>query len=329
MRRREFIALVGGAAVARPLSARAADPDRIKNIDVILNYAETDPEGQARFSALREQLQKLGWTEGSNIRIESRWAAGRPDLMLTYAAQLVSQPADIIVVNSTPLLAVLKRLTSTIPIVFTQVADPVGSGFVSNYARPGGNITGFTDFDTSIAEKWVEVLKEVVPSVNRMTVLLDPDQLNHRLFLRSIQSAAPALKVQISVAEVHNRAEIGQAISSLAGQAGSGLIVLPGPLDNTQRDLIIQSTAHFHLPAVYPFKYYAKEGGLLYYGINQVDQWAKAAGYVDRILRGEKPGELPLQSPTKFELVINLKTAKALGVNIPPTLLALADEVIE
>ena len=222
MRRREFIALVGGAAVARPLSARAADPDRIKNIDVILNYAETDPEGQARFSALREQLQKLGWTEGSNIRIESRWAAGRPDLMLTYAAQLVSQPADIIVVNSTPLLAVLKRLTSTIPIVFTQVADPVGSGFVSNYARPGGNITGFTDFDTSIAEKWVEVLKEVVPSVNRMTVLLDPDQLNHRLFLRSIQSAAPALKVQISVAEVHNRAEIGQAISSLAGQAGSG-----------------------------------------------------------------------------------------------------------
>ena len=249
--------------------------------------------------------------------------------MLTYAAQLVSQPADIIVVNSTPLLAVLKRLTSTIPIVFTQVADPVGSGFVSNYARPGGNITGFTDFDTSIAEKWVEVLKEVVPSVNRMTVLLDPDQLNHRLFLRSIQSAAPALKVQISVAEVHNRAEIGQAISSLAGQAGSGLIVLPGPLDNTQRDLIIQSTAHFHLPAVYPFKYYAKEGGLLYYGINQVDQWAKAAGYVDRILRGEKPGELPLQSPTKFELVINLKTAKALGVNIPPTLLALADEVIE
>jgi putative ABC transport system substrate-binding protein len=249
--------------------------------------------------------------------------------MLAYAAQFVSQPADIIVANSTPLLAILKSLTSTIPIVFTQVADPVGSGFVSNYARPGGNITGFTDFDVSIAGKWIEVLKAVVPSVNRMTVLLDPGQLNHGSFLRSIQSAAPTSKVQISVAEVHSRAEIEQAITSLAGQADSGLIVLPGPLDNTQRDLIIQSTARFHVPAVYPFKYYAKDGGLVYYGINQVDQWAKAAGYVDRILRGENPSELPLQSPTKFELVINLKTAKALGIDVSPAVLSIADGVIE
>lgn len=328
MRRRAFIGLLGGAA-AWSFAARAADRDHVKTIGVIINYAETDPEGQARFSALREQLQRLGWTEGSDIRIEPRWAAGRPDLMLAYAAQFVSQPADIIVANSTPLLAILKSLTSTIPIVFTQVADPVGSGFVSNYARPGGNITGFTDFDVSIAGKWIEVLKAVVPSVNRMTVLLDPGQLNHGPSLRSIQSAAPTSKVQISVAEVHSRAEIEQAITSLAGQADSGLIVLPGPLDNTQRDLIIQSTARFHVPAVYPFKYYAKDGGLVYYGINQVDQWAKAAGYVDRILRGENPSELPLQSPTKFELVINLKTAKALGIDVSPAVLSIADGVIE
>jgi len=329
MKRRDFIALVGGTAVGWPLAAHAQERDRLRKIGVIMNYAESDPEGQARFSALREQLRKLGLADGNNIQIEVRWAAGKSNLMLTFATQFVSQPVDVFVVNSTPLLTVLKPLTGVIPIVFVQVADPVASGFVTSYARPGGNITGFTDFDTPIAGKWVEVLKEAAPLVNRVTVLLDPDQTNHRSFLNAIKSAAPTFKVQVSAAEVRNRGEIARAIAGLVDQVDRGLVVLPGPVNNTQRDLIIQSAARFHLPAVYPFKYYVKEGGLLYYGIDQVDQWSKAAGYVDRILRGEKPSDLPLQAPTKYELIVNLKTAKALGLEIPPTLLAGADEVIE
>ena len=329
MRRREFFTIVGSSALAFAVSARAQEGNRIPKVGVIMNYAESDPEAKTRFSALREQLGKHGWTDGNNIQIEVRWAAGKADLMLTYASQFVRQPADVIVANSTPLLAVLKQLTSTISIVFVQVADPVGSGFVSSYARPGGNITGFTDFDTSVAGKWLEVLKEVAPQVVRVTVLLDPGQTNHPTFLRAIESAAPAIKTQIFVAEAHNRQEIEKAITSVAGQPNHGLIVLPGPVNNTARYTIIQLAARFRLPTVYPFKYYAKDGGLLYYGVDQVDQWRKAASYVDRILRGEKPSALPLQSPTKYELIINLKTAQSLGLNVPATLLATADEVIE
>jgi putative ABC transport system substrate-binding protein len=329
VKRREFITLVGGAAAGWPLVARAQQPERMRRIGVIMNYAATDSEGKTRFSALSEQLAKLGWADGNNIQVEVRWAAGKNDLMLSYAAQLVSQPADVIVANSTPLLAVLRQLTNTIPIVFLQVADPVSSGFLSNYARPGGNITGFTDFDTSIAGKWVEVLKELAPSVNRVSVLLDPNQANHPPFLHAIQLAAPSFKLQVIAAEVHNGAEIEQALTAIAGQADCGLIVLPGPLNNTHRNSIIQLAARAHVPAVYPYKYYAADGGLLYYGIDQIDQWSKAAGYVDRILRDEKPGDLPVQAPTKYELVINLKAAKALGLTVPPTLLARADDVID
>jgi ABC-type uncharacterized transport system substrate-binding protein len=231
-----------------------------------MNYAATDSEGKTRFLALSEQLAKLGWADGNNIQVEVRWATGKNDLMLSYAAQLVSQPADVIVANSTPLLAVLRQLTNTIPIVFLQVADPVSSGFLSNYARPGGNITGFTDFDTSIAGKWVEVLKELAPSVNRVSVLLDPNQANHPPFLHAIQSAAPSFKLQVIAAEVHNGVEIEQALTAIAGQADCGLIVLPGPLNNTHRNSIIQLAARVHVPAVYPYKYYAADGGLLYYG---------------------------------------------------------------
>jgi putative ABC transport system substrate-binding protein len=249
--------------------------------------------------------------------------------MRAYATELVGLPADIIVVSSTPLLAALKPLAPTIPIVFTQVADPVGSGFVSNYARPGGNITGFTDFDTSIAGKWMEALKEAAPFVNRVTVLRDPNQSNHQAFLRVIDTTAVSLKMQVSTAAVRDRAEIEEAIAGLASQRDRGLVVLPGPVNNTLRHTIIQQVARYRLPAIYPLKYYGKDGGLLCYGIDQMDQWGKAAGYVDRILRGEKPSELPVQAPTKYELIINLKTAKALGLTIPPTLLARADEVIE
>jgi putative ABC transport system substrate-binding protein len=329
MRRREFIALLSSAGASWVFATHAQERKRVPKIGVIMNYAETDSEGKARLSAFVEQLAKLGWAEANNVKLEVRWSAGKNDLMLAYAAQLVSQPADVIVANSTPLLAILKQLTSSISIVFVQVADPISTGFVTNYARPGGNITGFTDFDTTIAGKWVEVLKEVAPSVSRMTVLMNPEQANHRGFLEVIESVAPTFKVQVSAAEVHDRTEIEQAIAAVAGQPDRGLIVLPGPLNNTQRDSIIELTGRFHLPAVYPFKYYAKEGGLLYYGDNQLDQWSKAASYVDRILRGEKPSDLPVQAPTKYELVINLKTAKALGLTIPQTLLATADEVIE
>jgi putative ABC transport system substrate-binding protein len=329
MRRRDVLTLLGGAA-AWPLAAHAQQPgERVRRIGVIMNYSDTDPEGQIRFSAFREGLRKLGWVEGSDFRIELRWAAGRADRMQAYATELIGLPADLLVVNSTPLLAVGTQLTRTIPIVFTQVADPIGSGFVNNYARPGGNITGFTDFDPSIAGKWMEVLKEAAPLVERVTVLLNPDQRNHPAFLRVIESAASSLKIQVSAAPVRDRAEIEQALAAVASQTDRGLVVLPSPVNNMLRDSIIQLAARYRLPAIYPYRYYGRDGGLLYYGIDQVDQWPKAAGYVDRILRGEKLSALPVQAPTKYELVINLRTARALGLEIPPTLLARADEVIE
>jgi putative ABC transport system substrate-binding protein len=329
MRRREFITLLGGTAVAWPLAARAQQGERLRRIGVLMSYAEGDPEGKDRFAALHDQLGKLGWADGRNVAIETRWAAGQANLVLVFATELVTQPVDVIVAQSTPVLGVVKQLTSTIPVVFTQVADPAGSGFVSNYARPGGNITGFTDYDPAIAGKWLEILKEAAPRTNRVTVFFDPDQVNHQRFLRVIESSAPALKMQVSVATVHNRIEIEQAIANAAGQSDGALIVLPGPLHNTQRASIIEAAARYRLPAVYPFKYYVKDGGLLYYGIDQLAQWPDAAGYVDRILKGEKPADLPVQAPTKYDLAINLKTAKTLGLTVPATLIARADEVIE
>jgi putative tryptophan/tyrosine transport system substrate-binding protein len=329
MRRRDFITIAGGLAVAWPLAAAAQQSGRVRRIGVIMNYAEDDPEGQARYSALLKRLKELGWGAGRDIQIDGRWVAGKTDLMQAYAAELVRLPVDIIIANSTPLLAELKRITHTIPIVFAQVADPVNSGFVISYAHPGANITGFSDFDTSIAGKWVEVLKEAVPSVSRGTVLMDPDQKNHQSFWRVIESTAALFKMKVSAAEVRNRSEIEQVMATLNGQGDDGLIVLPGPVNNTSRDSIIRLAARQHVAAVYPFKYFAKDGGLLYYGIDQLGQWSGAAEYVDRILKGEKPADLPVQAPTRYELVVNLKTAKAFGFTLPPTLLARADEVIE
>ena len=329
MRRRDVIALLGGVTAGWPLAAPAQQGERVRKIGVLMNYAEGDPEGKDRFAALHDRLAKLGWADGRNVVIETRWAAGQANLMLVFATELVAQPVDVIVAASTPVLEVVKQLTSTIPVVFTQVADPAGSGFVSNYARPGGNITGFTDYDPAVAGKWLEILKEAAPRINRVTVFFDPDQVNHQRFLRVVESSAPTLKVQVSVATVHNRAEIEQAIANAAGQTDGALIVLPGPLHNTQRASIIEAAARYRLPAVYPFKYYVKDGGLLYYGTDQLAQWPDAAGYVDRILKGEKPADLPVQAPTKYELMVNLKTAKALGLAVPATLIARADEVIE
>lgn len=294
MRRRQFITLLSGAAAAWPLSAGAQQRDRTYRIGVIMIYAESDPEGQERLFALREQLRKLGWVEDDKVRIEVRWAAGKDNLMHAYATEIVGLPADIIVLSSTPLLATVKALTPTIPIVFTQVADPVGSGLVSNYVRPGGNITGFTDFETTVAGKWMEVLKEAAPFVNRLLVLRDPNNSIHQAFLRVIDTSAASFKLQVSTASVRNQAEIEQAIAALAGQKDCGLVVLPGPVNNTNRDTIIQQAARYSLPA-----------------------------------KGEKPSDLPVQAPTKVVLSVNLKTAKAQGITIPPILVALADKVID
>ena len=326
MRRRTFIEGIAALAAAWPIAARA---QHMRRIGVLINYAEDDPEGAARLAALRDRLGTLGWTDGGNVQIEARWPAGRADLMLTYAGQLVSQPADVIVAQTTLVMTILKKLTDTIPIVFTQVADPAGSGFVSNYARPGGNITGFTDFDPPVAGKWLQVLKEAASQIDHVTVFSDPDQINHQRFLRAIETTAAPLKTPVSVVTVRSRAEIERAIRSMAGQADGGLIVLPGPLYNIQRASIIEAAARYRVPAVYPFKYYVKEGGLLCYGDDQLDQWRHAADYVHRILKGEKPADLPVQAPTKYELVINLKTANALGLTIPAAMLSVADELID
>jgi putative tryptophan/tyrosine transport system substrate-binding protein len=329
VKRRAFITLLGGAAAAWPLAARAQQREHMRRIGVIMNYAETDPEGQVRLSALREGLRKLGWADGSNIRIEHRWAAGKEDRMQAYATELIGLSPDAMVANSTLMIAVLKRLTRAVPIVFVQVADPVGSGFVASYAQPGGNITGFTDFETSVAGKWIELLKEAAPSADRVVVLVHPEQANHPAFWGVMETTAASLKIHLMPARVHDGAEIEQAITRFAEQGARGLVVLPAPVFNALRARIIQAAVRYRLPAIYPFKYYAKDGGLLYYGIDQVEQWPQAAGYVDRILKGEKPAHLPVQAPTKYELAINLKTAKALGLEIPPTLLARADGVIE
>jgi putative ABC transport system substrate-binding protein len=329
MRRRGFLGGLGSAVVAWSVAARGQERVRVRKIGVILVYAEADPEGQVRLSALRDRLRKLGWIEGSNIQVDVRWAAGKSERMRADAVEFVSRPVEVIVANSTPLTGMLRSLTQTIPIVFTQVADPVSSGLVTNYARPTGNITGFTDFDTSIAGKWIEILKHAAPLVSQVTVLVDPKQSNHHVFLNVIETTAASLKILVSASGVSDRAEIEHAITTLAGQKDRGLIILPGPVNNTLRDSIIKLAARCRLPAIYPFNYYAKEGGLLCYGIDQVDQWSNAAGYVDRILKGEKPADLPVQAPSKYELTVNLKTAKALGLDMPASLVARADEVIE
>jgi putative ABC transport system substrate-binding protein len=330
MRRRDFLGVLGTTGAIWSVAARAQQQRvHARTLGVIMTYAEADPAGQARLSALRGKLQHLGWVEGSNIQIDVRWANGKSDRMRAEALEFVRLPVDIIVANSTPLIGILKPLTQAIPIVFTQVADPVGSGFVTSYARPTGNITGFADFDTSIAGKWIEVLKEAAPFINQVLVLADPKQSNHQAFLNVIATTASSLQVHLLVSEVSDRIEIERAILALGGQKNLGLVALPGPVNNALRDTIIQLAARYRLPAIYPFKYYANDGGLLCYGIDQVDQWSNAAGYVDRILKGEKLADLPVQAPTKYELLINLKTAKALGLDVPPNLLARADQVIE
>ena len=328
MRRREFITLVGGAA-AIPLVAGAQQPEPVRRIGVLMSTAADDPVGQARITAFRQGLQKLGWAEGKNVRIDIRWAGGNADLDRKFAAELVPLTPDVILATASPTVAALQGATRTVPIVFAHAVDPVGAGFVDSLARPGGNATGFVLFEYSISAKWLELLKEVAPSVTRVAVLRDPAAAAGTGQFGAIQSVAPSFGVEFSPVNVRDPAEIERAVSAFARSANGGLIVTASPLITTHRDLVITLAARHKLPAIYYDHFFVTADGLISYGTDIVDQYRRAAGYVDRILNGEKPADLPVQAPTKFEMAINLKTARALGLTVPPALLARANAVIE
>ncbi len=332
MRRREFITLLGGAAAAWPLVARAQQPDRMRLIGVLMAYAESDSTAQSWLAAFRAALAKLGWIEGSNLRIELRWSAADADRMRTLAKELVDLRPNAIFGVTTPVTAALARETKTIPIVFAGVSDPIGSGFAANLAHPGGNITGFMSNDPAgtLGGKWVDLLKKIAPRTVRIALLFNPaTTVPLQYSLPSIQAAALSFALQVNAAPVHAKDEIEGVIAAQARHPGSGLIVMPDVFNDVNRELIIALAARYRVPAVYFNRFFSELGGLISYGDVRSEQFRLAAGYIDRILKGEKPADLPLQAPTKFELIINLKTAKALGLTIPPSLLARADEVIQ
>ena len=328
MRRREFFALVANAATW-PLGVRAQQPDRMRRIGLLMGQASNDPEAQLWFSAFRQKLAELGWREGANIRIDVQWASADPKRMRVFASELVRLAPDVMVANTPPVLAAVHQETRSIPIVFMQVADPVGAGFVESLARPGGNITGFANFEFAIGAKWLQTLKQIAPPVVRIAVVLMPDHVTNAGHLRAVEAAAPSLGVQISSASVRDATEIERAIAAFAREPNGGLVVLPNPVTNSNRELIVGLAVRHRLPTIYPFRPFVVSGGLMSYGPDQAEMFRSAASYVDRILKGEKPADLPVQMPTKFEFVINLKTAKALGLIVPQSLLARADEVIE
>jgi len=328
MKRREFITLLGGAA-AWPLVARAQQADRVRRIGALMTQAADDPEGQARLLALAQGLQESGWTIGGNVRIDTRWGAGDAERYRRYAAELVALAPDVILVNGPAALAQLQQATRSVPIVFVNVVDPVGAGFVVSVARPGGNATGFRLSEYSTSGKWLELLKEIAPRVTRAAIIRDPTLTAAVAQFAAIQSAAASLGVELSPIDIRNTGEVERTIAAFARPPNGGLIVTAAGGLSTRRSLIITLAARHRLPAVYPFRYYVADGGLISYGPDSIDPYRRAAGYVDRILKGEKPTDLPVQAPTKYELVINLKTAKALGLIVPETLLARADEVIE
>jgi putative ABC transport system substrate-binding protein len=329
VKRREFISLLGGAAAAWPLAADAQEPRRMRRIGVLMNAAADDPEGRARLAAFLQELQQLGWTDGRNVRIDTRWGAGDAERFRRYAAELVALAPDVILAAGSPVMGALQQATRTVPIVFALVADPVGSGYVASLARPGSNATGFASTEFGISGKWLELLKEITPGVTRVAVLRDPTNALGIGQFAAIQSVAPSFGVELSPIDVRDAGEIERDITAFARSSNGGLIVPAGPLAALHRELIITLAARHRLLTVYPTRFFAAGGGLISYGPNTIDPFRGAAGYVDRILKGEKPADLPVQAPTKIELVINLRTAKALGLVMPPTLLARADEVIE
>jgi putative ABC transport system substrate-binding protein len=329
MRRRKFIALLSIASVW-PLTAHAQQSDQMRRVGVLaVGYAPTDPEGQTRIAAFLDILQKLGWSDGHNVRIEVRSSVNEIERVRGEASALVNSAPDVIVISSNFGLSVLQGLTKTIPTVFVQVSDPVGSGFVNGLARPGGNITGFQNFEPAMGGKWLGLLKEAAPAVLRAAVLVHPDTAAHFEFLRAAEAVAPSLGVQVSPIIARDSDEMERGIATFGGSPGGGLIVPPHPVNIKNRALLVELAARHRLPAIYPFRYFATAGGLMSYGFDQIEQWRGAAGYVDRILRGAKPADLPVQAPTKYELVINLKTAEMLGLAISSALLATADDTIE
>jgi putative tryptophan/tyrosine transport system substrate-binding protein len=326
VRRREFITLLGGAAAAWPLAARGQQTQR--SIGVLMMYAESDPEGQIRARALEETLQKLGWTKGSNLRIDYRWVGDDSgDRFRLHAADLVKLREEAIIAVSSPAVRALQSESRAIPIVFTQVSDPVGQGIIKNIARPGGNATGFTNYDPEIGGKWLGLLKEAAPNLTRAAIIFNPRTAPYtELYMRAIETVAPSIAVKVATSPIHNETEIEAAFANHAREKGGGLIVMTDAFNAAHRKQIIELAARFALPAIYPYRYFVVDGGLMSYGTDQVEQIRGAAGYVDRLLKGEKVGNLPVQMPTRLQLSINLKTAQALGV--PPTLLSHADEVI-
>jgi len=328
MKRRDFIAGLGAAA-AWPDAALAQQPERMRRIGVLVPLAADDPDMQTRVAAFQQRLQQLGWTDGRNVKIEYRWGASDPDRSRKHAAELTALAPDVIFATGNSTVAPLLQATRSVPIVFAIVPDPVGAGFVDSLARPGGNATGFVVFEYGISGKWLEFLKQIAPEVMRVAVLRDPAMAAGIGQFAAIQSVAPSLGVELSAINVRDAAEIERAIAAFARLSNGGLIVTASGLSVLHRDLIIALAARHKLPAVYWQSLYIKGGGLLSYGPDAIDEYRRAASYVDRILKGEKPADLPVQAPTKYELVINLKTAKALGLDVPPTLLARADEVIE
>ena len=328
MRRRKFITLLGGAA-AWPLVAGAQQTDRVRRVGALGALAADDPEGQARLAAFREGLQQFGWIDGHNVRIDSRWGAGDADDIRKNAKELVALAPDVILATGSAAMGPLQQLTRTVPVVFVLVPDPVGAGYIDSLAHPGGNATGFTIFEFAIGAKWLELLKEIVLGLKRAAVLRDPAISSGLGLFGAIQSAAPSLGLEVSAVNVRDAGEIERAVSGFARSPNGGLIVTPSALAGVHRELIIALAARHKLPAIYYERYYVKDGGLISYGADFHDQFRSAASYVDRILKGDKPADLPVQVPTKYQLVINLKTAKALGLTVPPSLLARADEVIE
>jgi putative ABC transport system substrate-binding protein len=328
MRRREFIGLIGGAA-ALPLVANAQQTDRVRRIGVLMSLGATDLESQQRKAAFEQRLQELGWTDGRNVRIEYRWGAGDANLVRKYAAELIALAPDVILVSGGSAVGPLLQLTRTVPVVFTQTADPVGAGFVDSVARPGGNATGFTYSEYFENAKLLELLKEIAPWMTRAAVLRDPASPQGTGQWGAIQAAALSVQIEVSAVNVRDAEEIERAVAAFARASNGGLIVPGSALAIVHRKLIIELAARYKLPAVYFIRLFATDGGLISYGADGVEPHRGAAAYVDRILKGEKPGDLPVQAPTKFELVINIKTAKALGLTVPPTLLTRADKVIE
>jgi putative ABC transport system substrate-binding protein len=327
MRRREFITLVGSSAIAWPLTAHAQQRERMRRIGVLMTTAADDPEGQARVAAFLQGLQQWGWAVGGNVQIDIRFSADNAAIR-KHVSDLATLAPDVILASSSTAVAPLLQATRTVPIVFAIVADPVGAGFVDSLARPGGNATGFTPFEYGIGAKWLELLKEIRPSITRVAVIRETNVTGIGQFA-VIQAAAPSLGVQVSLINLRDAEEIEPAIAAFVRSSDEGLIVMGGPIQSDHRHLIVSLAARHKLPAVYGARYFVAAGGLISYSSDFLDQFRRAAGYVDRILKGEKPADLPVQAPTKYELVINLKTAKALGLEVPSTLLTRADEVIE